>query len=324
MDISYKEELFSTPKHVSSVIRELNCHQLASGQKFVFCGCGTSFYLGTQCAYLCVAEGRKASSVDAIDILAGYALPEADSTYIFISRSGNSEETFQAASTVKSAGVATFYLGCSAESRLNKLCDASCIMPCGSEHLVLESYSYYVQMIGALRCCGVSVDESLPMLISNALSEGQAVFSQYLKNKNIGRIISLASPFYRPLHREMMLKDGEITQLPSEEWGILEVRHGPRCWCDETTLIHIISEEKTYQFDIKVAEELIGYGCPTIWYGKNAPEGCYEIDFDITHRSAAETLLFGAFHTSIATEIGMARNTKPEALKHIVHNVGEL
>ena len=324
MDISYSDELLAAPERIRCAIGENASHELLSAQKLIFCGCGTSYYLGAQCALICNVNGRVASAVDAVDILSCYTLPEADAVYVFVSRSGNSEETVRAAMAVKERGAASFYLGCTPGSRLDRICDVSRVLPYGNEKLILESYSYYVQMAGALRCCGIIVDEGLPKLMHKALEDGREFFSRYWKDMKISRIISLASPFYRPLHREMMLKDGEITQLPSEEWGILEFRHGPRCWCDETTLIHIVSEQTTRQWDLKVAEELIGYGCPVIWYGKDAPKGCFNIDYDVAHRSAAEVLLFGAFHTSIAVETGRSRGTTPEKLKHIVYNVGGL
>lgn len=324
MGFSYKEELFSTPERMRYALDETPRQELLNAAKLIFCGCGTSYYLGAQCAQICRVNGREASAVDAIELFTRYARPEKDAAYIFISRSGNSEETVRAASIVKDSGAFAFYLGCAYHSRLAALCDASAILPYGEETLILESYSYYVQMAAALRCCGIAIDERLPGLMKEALEDGQAAYSWWVKGRNISRIISLASPFYRPLHREMMLKDGEISQLPTEEWGILEFRHGPRCWCDETTLIHMVSEPDTREWDIKVAKELLEYGCPVIWYGDDGPEGCYKLSYDVSHRSAEEALLFGVFHTSIAVEIGRERNTCPENLRHIVHNVGGL
>ena len=322
--MTYKEELFATPERIIRAIDEDVQPELVTASHLVFCGCGTSYYLGAQCAAICRNAGREANAVDAIDLISHHTLPRTDCTYIFISRSGNSDETVRAASLVAQSGAYTFYLGCTAQSRLDNICAASRILLYGNETLVLESYSYYIQMIAALRCCGITLDNKLPGLVRKALECGEQRFSEWLKHREISRIISLSSPFYRPLHREMMLKDGEITQLPREEWGILEFRHGPRCWCDETTLIHVVSEQATRDWDTKVAKELIGYGCPVIWYGDDAPEGCYQISFDIPHRSAEETLLFGAFHTCLAVEIGRERNTTPENLRYVVHNVGDI
>jgi len=324
MEISYKKELYMTPERLGYAIAETEHSVLQKAEKLVFCGCGTSYYLGNQCAQICRANGRKADAVDAIELISGQHEPDLKDTYVFISRSGNSEETVRAATAVKDKRVYAFYLGCTYHSRLSNICDDERILPYGNEKLILESYSYYVQLAAALRCCGIKLDEKLPGLLAQALAEGESGFYYWLRMRKISRIISLASPFYRPLHREMMLKDGEISQLPVEEWGILEFRHGPRSWCGDTTLIHIVSSQSTRQWDINVAKELVSYGCPVIWYGEDAPEGCFSVKFDIEHQSAEEVLLFGAFHTSIAVEIGRSLGTCPENLRHIVHNVGGL
>lgn len=319
---SYKEELYATPSRVRLALNEPEHPALSAADSLVFCGCGTSFYLGGQCAKICTAYGRKARAAEAVELLSGSAEIDVGSVYVFISRSGNSEETVRAQALAKKAGAATFYLGCCRDSRLAAACDACRVLPYGNETLILETYSYYVQLVAALRCCGIAIDPLLPELIAHALAQGERCFTDLLRGRRLTRIISLAAPFFRPHNREMMLKDGEITQLPSEEWGILEFRHGPRSWCDETTLIHILPERSTQVWDAAVAAELAGYGCPVIWYGDAPPANCF--CFDASYCCAEQTLAFGAFHTALAVAVGRERNTCPENLRHIVHNVKTL
>lgn len=322
--MTYQEELFSTPTYLRMAMNETPDESLAQASQLVFCGCGTSYYLGAQLARLSIVQGRNAGAADAIELLDGSIPIDKAATYVFISRSGNSEETILAQKLVAENGADTFYLGCAPDSRLSHQCRGKRILPYGNEELILESYSFYVQLVGAMRCCGLKVEENTPDVVSEALELGRQYCSQWLPSHNLSRIITLGSPFYMPVLKEMMLKDGEITQIPAELWGILEFRHGPRSWCDENTLIHFISEEKTYCWDVHVAQELISYGCPVIWYGENAPEGCWHIHLNVPRYGAAEMLAYSAFHTSFAAELARTLNVHPEVLRHVVHNVGEL
>ncbi len=321
----YKEELFRTPDILRRVLRESTDSLLGDAKRLLFVGCGTSRYIGAQLERLCRAVGREAAALDAVEVLEHPAEKSGGEVAVYISRSGRSRETVLAAEELRRRGVAGFYLGCTPASPLDTLCDSARVIPWAEETLVLESFSYYAQLLLGAVCCGLPVGGDIPPLVSDALSRGEEAGRAIVRDRGIpSRIISLASGFYAPLHREMMLKDGEITQLPVESWGNLEFRHGPRSWADETTLIHMIPGTLTRAWDVRVAEELISYGCPLLYYGGDAPEGAMCADPAAPRETTAEVLAAAAFHTAVAAEIGLARGTSPERLRHVVHNVGNL
>lgn len=322
--MTYKQELYETPAVLRRVLAERVDAPLKDAQERIFCGCGTSYYLGGQAAKLCCAQGLAARAVDAIELLEQPPRCAEGSVYVFISRSGNSQETVLAMEAVKAAGGHTFYLGCSGESRLAAGCEGAYVLPYANETLVLESYSFYAQLAALLRCCGLALEEDIPRQAAEALEAGAACYAERVAGMDIHRILCLSAPFYTPLAREMMLKHGEITQLPSESWGILEFRHGPRSWADEHCLILGAAGVKTAAWDRRVEQELISYGCRVLWYGGEPAEGAYTIPLRAKRGSAAEVLSLLAFHTALAVEIGQARGTTPERLRHVVHNVGEL
>lgn len=86
-------------------------------------------------------------------------------------------------------------------------------------------------------------------------------------------MICLGAPFYLPLLKELMLKNGEITQKFSEVWGLLEFRHGPRSWADRDCLVTAVPGVRTLAYDRRVAEELVSYGCRVLWCGPEPPPG---------------------------------------------------
>lgn len=325
MSVTYKEELFRTPEILLRTLRESPESKLISAQRLIFVGCGTSLYIGGQLARLCLSQGRNAVALDLEAVLEHpFPLRDGDAV-IAVSRSGRSRETVLAVKRLLDSGAWCFYLGCTPGSIIDGLCSAGRIIPWAEEKLVLESYSYYAQMLLGALCCSLEVSPDIPDLVGNALALGERLGREVLERSGVpSRIISLSSGFYASLHREMMLKDGEITQLPAESWGNLEFRHGPRSWVDGTTLIHMIPGTLTSVWDRHVAEELVSYGCPVLYYDAASPEGAVAVDLSAPRESLAEVLAAGAFHTAVATEISLRRRTSPEQLRHVIHNVGNL
>ena len=320
--MTYLEELYNTPNILSRVLSE----RIApiGADRIVFTGCGTSYYIGGQVANLCRKKYLHAIAVDAVNILDGNFLAKKDDKIVFISRSGNSKETVLAMEKLKRTGADLFYLGCTEKSVLDRNCENSFIIPYAAEENILESYSYYAQLLLACMCCGITVDSGLPKIIENVFCSAESYYHSYIENRRINRIISLGCPFYMPQLREMMLKDGEITQLPAESWGILEFRHGPRSWADEYSLIEILPGDITAEWDKKVAAELSSYGCNVRMYSKESVEGVQSYHFGLEKYSVEETIAVSAFHVCVAGLIGKELGTSPEKLPHVVNNVGEL
>ena len=324
MDISYQEELFRTPEILARVMKEGPEPALLQARRIVFCGCGTSLYIGGQLAELCLRAGREACAADAVRLWERPAPREGD-IYIYISRSGNSQETVLAQERMKGLGAESFYLGCAPESRLDRSCDHARVLPYANETNILESFSFYAQLLLGGLCFGLEADPGIPETVASALERGREYGRVWTESRQApSRILSLGAPLYLPLQREMMLKDGEITGLPVESWGNLEFRHGPRSWADETTLIHFMPGQGTREWDRNAAAELADYGCPVLYYGEDAPEGTVPAPTGAGSGSLAEVLAAAAFHTALSTEIGKAHGTRPEALRHVVHNVSAL
>ena len=318
----YMEELYQTPQVLKKVMA-FRCSRL-TGKRLVFCGCGTSFYIGGQVSNLYARRGMAAAAADAIDVITGdFRLCGTDHV-VFISRSGNSMETVLALEAAKRAGAKCFYLGCGEDSVLKRACEGSAVIPWANEENILESYSYYAQLLLACMCCGIFPSAELPFLVSQALEKAEDYFARHVQGHALTRMISLGPSFYRPQNREMMLKDGEITGLPAESWGTLEFRHGPRAWADEHTLIEIIPGKNSREWDEKVARELIGYGCRVRVYSESVFDGAYSYRFKADSYSLEEVLSAAAFHVCVAAHIGRELGSRPESLPHIVHNVGDL
>lgn len=324
--MKYRDELYRTPEILNKVVGAKPEKILVDAPFVAFCGCGTSFYISGQLARLCTVQGKNAVAVEAVDLIESSLLTENKCTvFVFISRSGNSMETVIAMRKVKKEGFATFYLGCTEGSVLDKECDESKVIGFANETLVIESFSYSAQMMCLALCCNLKVsDESISIKIKKALDLSRDVFRQNLKQTEIQRMICLGSPFYMPLLKEMMLKNGEITQKSSEVWGILEFRHGPRSWADDKCLITVLPGIQTYDYDIKVAKELVSYGSNVIWFGKDPVKGALNIKLDATQYSVDEVLIIAAFLTGLAGEIGESCSVDAANLKHVVHAVGEL
>ena len=323
MSISYRQELFQTPDILSRVLAMGPVPELANAETLVFCGCGTSFYLGAQAASLLRGQGRSAHAVEAVELLDGTAPLLPNGVYVFISRSGESEETVLAMQKAGAAGLRLCYLGCTENSRMDRACSFSVLAGFAREELALESYSYYAQLLLALRSCGLGFGASAPEEVAAALQSGERAF-ETRRVQRPSRIISLAAPPYMPLAREMSLKAGEITQLPAEYWGVLEFRHGPRSWAGQNTLIHLIPGVKTSAWDRRVACELLDLGCPLFYYGAGLPGGACAAPALSGGDPVSSLLAAAAFHACISLKIAESAGREPSDLRNLVYNVEEL
>lgn len=321
---SFQKELAKTPQILQLAQRENTEPCLVKAPLVVFCGCGTSCYLGAQAAKLCTAHGRPAAAMEAVELLEEMPAYPQGTVFVFISRSGTSMETVLAQQAVKAAGWTSFYLGCTVDSILHRACDGARVLAYANESMILESFSYFAQFLAAVQCCGIQTCSMLPQLLRQMQDQARQVYREHIKAVQINRLICLGAPFYMPLLREMTLKNGEITQLFSELWGILEFRHGPRTWADEHCLITVVSGQATQRWDAKVAEELVDYGCKVLWYGETPVAGTTPINVQVPRHSPEEILLLGIFLVELASCIGAAEGVEPDQLRNIEYHVGTL
>lgn len=324
--MKYRDELHRTPEILSMVAGAKPDATLMEAPRVVFCGCGTSFYIAGQVANLCTEQGKNARAVEAVEIIeSSFAIDAPGSVFVFISRSGNSLETVLAARRVRQEGLATFYVGCTEDSTLDRECDRSRVIGFARETLALESFSYAAQMLCLALSCGLDVAlDGISTGVKDALGLARDVFRTHFLQTDIARIIFLGASFYMPLLKEMRLKSGEITQKCSEVWGVLEFRHGPRSWADERCLIAVLPGIKTYDYDRRVAEEILDYGSRVIWFGGDPVQGAVSIEWPAPKYSVEETLTLSAFLTGLAVEIGESCGIDAARLKNLDYAVQEL
>lgn len=324
--MTYIDELYQTPEVLGKVLNEQKEERLIKASMLVFCGCGTSWYMAQQMAFLCKKNNRKAMAVEAVTLLEEEISEFPDGTCcVFISRSGDSAETVMAMQKIRQfSNVFTFYLGCTRNSSLALQCQASRIIEYAKETIPLESFSFYAQFLCLALCCGIPAAKDIPAQVKRTFSLSERVFSEHIGNMEIKRIICLGSPFYMPLLKEMMLKNGEITQISSEVWGILEFRHGPRTWASENCLITVVPGEKTRKWDENVARELAGYGCKVLWYAEQPLEGTVFVKRTALYGTVEDILSITGFQTSLAALIGRQVGVDAARLHHLSYQVEEI
>jgi glucosamine--fructose-6-phosphate aminotransferase (isomerizing) len=324
--MKYWDELNRTPEILSRIVGTVPDAPLVEASLVVFCGCGTSFYIAGQLANLCTEHGKNARAVEAVEIIeSSVPIEIPGSVFVFISRSGDSLETVIAARQVIRAGIATFYLGCTENSTLDRECDRSRVIGFAREALALESYSYSAQILCLSLLCNVAREpEGIPTHVEDALRTAERVFRAHFLQMDIARIIFLGASFYMPFLKEMRLKSGEITQKCSEVWGTLEFRHGPRSWADARCLVVVVPGIKTYKYDRKVAEELLNYGSAVIWIGTDPVQGAVNLAWPAPKYSVEEILTLSALLTGLAAEIGESCGIDAAHLSNLDYSVREL
>lgn len=324
--MNYFDALNQTPE-IWKLAAETPPNRLLSDEAaIVLCGCGTSFYMAAQLANLLKIRGRDATAAEAADFFSDQPhVPDPKKRYVFISRSGESMESVLAMREAKRAFCRTFYVGCARDSTLARECDGMGLVEFAKEPMILESYSFGAQMLCLWRCMGlIAGPEATYTCAQNALKAAQDVYEARCMGMNASRLIALGAPFYMPLMREVMLKNGEITKLPSEAWGILEYRHGPRSWIDENSLVTLIPGEKSAAFEEKVAQELAGYGARVLWLGQNAPGGTLRVALDQEKFGIMDVLSVSLFTMALAARIGEGRKIDAANPARLLYAVEDL
>lgn len=319
--MQYIEELNRTPEILTRALEEAPEAALIQAPLLIFCGCGTSHYLGAQLARLCAANNRPAIAAEAVELLEALPSVPPESVFVFLSRSGSSMETVLAMQAVQAAGRRTFYLGCTPNSPLADGCACSRLLPYARETLPLESFSFPAQFTALALCCGMTVPRDTPAIVRKAFAQARRLYARAVEGMQLHRMICLGAPFYMPLLKELMLKNGELTQKATEAWGILEFRHGPRTWADAHCLITAVPGVRTRQWDVAMGRELVGYGCKLLWCGEDAPDGAIRVTLTAPACSAQAIVELTAFQTALAAQIGLADGVDAAALRNITYCV---
>lgn len=245
----------------------------------VFTGCGSSYSLS--CSFRSIASLRTELPVYAVasgDLWLNcekYAPMLKDALVVTVSRSGQTSEVLNAFKAVNALNVNAHYLAiaCVVDSPLKELCGFTLEMPWAFDESVCQTrcvsnmYSMGAMVIGAL-----FGDDSIREGIRKVAECGPAYLektkdtAKALAELDWDHAVVLADGEIDGLAEEAALTYKEISQLNSNYYHVLDVRHGPMVLVGKKTLLIAAVKAPTCPYEMALVDDAIAHGAYTVCY----------------------------------------------------------
>lgn len=132
MNETMRREILAQPDEVERAIpilrRAIAALELESHEGVVTSGCGDSFYASQVAAGFFASGAMNYSAATALDVCSYRSLRRGD-LHVFVSISGNTRRTAEAAVVAKHTAARTLAVTCAAQSALAQVCDATLLLP---------------------------------------------------------------------------------------------------------------------------------------------------------------------------------------------------
>ena len=223
---------------------------LANKNRFIFVGCGSSYYTAKSIAAICAMRTGKATlALAAGDILLHaprYKKAIAGATVVLISRSGHTSELIMALEALKTQDktIATLALIAADDTPLGNKCDLALTTPWSFDESVCQTRcvtNFY--FMGAYIFAKHTGDQATMDDLHHLLRTGAGYIDEAEKlAKEISELpwthsVVLADAELEGLAEEGALVFKEICCIPSNYYHVLDVRHGPIVLIGEKTLV---------------------------------------------------------------------------------------
>lgn len=240
----------------------------------LFTGCGTSFYLAASAAkYYQTLTGQFASAVPASELFLHTSttiVPGKKYLVVGISRSGTTSEILIALNHLKDqADIRTLAVTCNGDTPMATAADQVLSLDHIKEKSVVMTQSFS-NMLFALQVFAAKQTSStqnlnelkqIPKLVETALTF-EVLTKGVAEDLSKKRFIFLGSGSYNGLAKEATLKLKEMTQTECESYSSLEFRHGPISIVDDSTVVVLLTQLETVDYDqqlVKDIQKLGGY-----------------------------------------------------------------
>lgn len=292
---------------------DANCEALkkyiaeVNPRAIVFTGCGSSYSLS--CSFRSIASLRTQLPVYAVasgDLWLNcekYAPILKDALVITVSRSGQTSEVLNAFKAVNELNVNTKYLAiaCVVDSPLKAMCGFTLEMPWAFDESVCQTRCVSnMYSMGALVIGAMSGDASIREGLLKAVEYGPAYLektkdtAKALAELDWDHAVVLADGEIDGLAEEAALTYKEISQLNSNYYHVLDVRHGPMVLVGKKTLLIAAVKSPVNKYEMALVDDSISHGAYTVCYSATEIE-----------KEGATCVNFGADCGSVAFGLGL-------------------
>ncbi len=285
--------------------------------ELIFTGCGTSLYLAQAAAFAFSSCCRiPAKGVPCSELL---FFPEAFAgngrkvLVLPITRKSYTTEVRMAIDKIHTVpGVKTLAITCDADS--SKYNDYMILSPETAEDSVIMTRSFtsmvYLSTVLALYAAGKkdevkAMAAGYPEMAAEMLRDADDTARRLLDtHRDLNLFITLGQGVNYGIANECMNKMKEMGIANSEAYYSLEYRHGPMSLVDEHTLIVLLANDASTEYDEKLLEQMRTYGAVTMAVGENAKARFPGCDAYLDYHYGRDTLQYAAIIGLVGQMLG--------------------
>jgi|SRR5271165_1017949 len=266
---------------VTSILEETS-----EREKWIFVGCGTSFYLAEAAALTWMGlTGQAARAVPGSDVLLYPELVRAEGAKVqavVISRSGKTSEAVRAAEVLKrDLEIPTVGITCAENSELEQTCRTSVVLRAADEQSTVMTRSFTsmlvaLQYLAARRAGNHAFVEQLGRVAEQFAPRILSVAAQveaFVGAHSFADYVFLGQGAFHGIAREAALKVMEMSCSYSQFFHALEFRHGPKAIVSPETCLTFYLGETGYKEEAEVLGEMKELGGVIVAICNRASEG---------------------------------------------------
>jgi glutamine---fructose-6-phosphate transaminase (isomerizing) len=285
-------EIHSQPRRWAESLRELEdnaeveriIREFSSSRRWLFIGCGSSYYLALAAAASWkAATGSPAQAVPASELL---LFPELvlDQDYavqpVLISRSGTTSEVLKAGDYLVAKGVPFVAVTCTAGQELQKMAAVTIRPSAAEEKSTVMTLSFTSMLIAiqflAARFAGntrfLDSLRSMPEALNQFVERTSSAVKSFVEKHDFADYVWLGQGPCYGLACEGALKVNEMSRSYTQSFHTLEFRHGPKSIVGPETLIMFQLSEPGFEQERGVLEEVKSLGGTTLAVANQADE----------------------------------------------------
>ena len=300
--------------------------------KWIFVGCGTSYYLAQAAAATSTTlTGTLACAVPASEILLFPDLitqgKDAAIFPILISRSGHTSEVLQVAEVLQQAGVEFMAITCDG-NELAAMTPRTLKLPAAESSIVMTSSFtsmlmslQYLSARMARRDDFIEALHLLPAELSRLLPIYAPQIEAFAQVPVVDVAFLAQGPFYG-IASETALKVMESSSTYAQYFHTLEFRHGPKSIVSENVLVGALLSEKGYAEESAVLREMKELNGRTLAIANHiTPEvaACADlaIELNLPVPELARLIVYVVWGQLLGSYIGLRKGMNPDAPRHL-------
>jgi glutamine---fructose-6-phosphate transaminase (isomerizing) len=273
--------------------------KLSTDKRWLFLGCGTSYYLAQAASATWRWLGGRAASAPASELLlypdltlesGGEVQP------VLISRSGLTSEVLQAAEVLNAKfRLAPIGISCAGSTPLQARCAETIVLPAADEKSMVMTRSFTSMLLALQYLAGHAFHakefirglEDLPRQCQALLKSLPETIREFAAHREFSDAVFLGQGPFHAIAQESTLKLTEMSCSYAQSFHTLEFRHGPRAVAAPDTLVTFFLSQSGYAAEAAVLEDIRQSGAALMVIVNQADEAIYRaadlvIELDLT------------------------------------------